>query len=114
MTIRTRTQLLNYISAYTDCGAVRRALTGNGTVEHLGLFMPDGWIVKIISPNKTTWYSIVKPVTHGCFSIYTPYTDGYEPPWKNWQGECESENTLYTGDDPKIYKELRDESISSL
>lgn len=85
--------------------SVRRAFH-TGTVENLGAFEhvygSRGWILKIISKHNSVYYVAIMVYYFGYRTALIN-----EPPWKYWEGD-KSDNKLYQGDNPLLYKELRD------
>lgn len=78
-----------------------------GTVENLGAFKHiyydlSGWILKLTSKHKANYYIVI-------FADRLQYKVGIlrNIPWKKWEGD-KSDNKLYQGDKPLLYKELRD------
>lgn len=114
--IRTREQLLAWICQHTYSPATKRLLTTGCDMEVLGSFASvgiverPGWVVKIVSPSKKKWYVIVF-VCDRVYRLHVPYGN-YNVPWEHWDGD-KSKNKLYTGDNPDIYRRLRDETKSS-
>lgn len=80
-----------------------------GTVENLGGFKHVaggcGWILKLTSKHGSIYYIAI--VAH-----YLGYRIAVldKPPWKYWEGDT-TENKMYQGDNPEIYKLLRDKEI---
>jgi len=111
MHIRTRNDLINWLEKNAPTPSIKRALQ-EGSVENLGGFKScigkkPGWIVKVTSKFKKIWYiSIYYSIvcSSGLNSFIRPMNN-YD--WKDWIGD-KSENKLYLGDNPLLYKELRD------
>ena len=106
----TRDQLLDYVEKHIVIKQIRRAMQ-DMPVENLGAFgtpqrgfKEPGWVIKVILPlTKVVKYVSVIVVEGG----YRIIVDEAEPPWETWAGEgCE--NSVYCGDHPEIYRELRD------
>lgn len=106
----TRNQLLDWIEKHIVIGKIKRAMQ-DMPVENLGAFgtpvrgfREPGWIIKVILPlTKVVKYVCVIVIEDGYRIIVTEA----EPLWETWAGEgCE--NSVYCGDHPEIYKELRD------
>lgn len=97
--------------------AIVRALE-QGKIEYLGGFDPippstlPGWIIKVISIHDKQWNIAIlaNDIKHG-YEIRIIKTI----PWKNWIGTDYLANhksfriELFSGDNPILYKELRDE-----
>lgn len=77
-----------------------------GHVENLGAFRHiaggSGWVLKITTKFKSIYYIAI-------IVYYLSYRVVLlnEPPWKYWEGD-KSNNKMYQGDKPLLYKELRD------
>lgn len=108
MHIRNRNELISWLENNAPSRAIARA-TQEGQVENLGAFeqvtgaaFQPGWIVKVTSRFKKTWYvAVTTPVRE--FKAYI--IDAV--PWDKWVGEF-AQNTIYQGDNPALYKELRE------
>lgn len=106
MHIRDRNELIGWLEANAPSRAIARAIQ-EGQVENLGAFeqvfpgSTPGWIIKVTSRFKKTWYiAITAPVRKFKVQIIDAV------PWDKWIGEF-AQNTLYQGDNPKLYKEMR-------
>jgi len=112
MEIRTRNDLIKWLEDNATCPAIKRALI-YGSNENLGGFgkiigNAPGWIVKVtgkkqewivgIFPN-TNLLLIKSDITYSCYILN-------KVPWRCWEGD-KSKNSLYQGDYPERYKELR-------
>ena len=110
--IRTRNDLINWLENNAPSKAIRRALQ-EGRVENLGAFKnaafgsKSGWILEVISKHKTTWLVTIY-AWHTVFKNFI--RDINVVPWEYWVGD-KSENKLYQGDHPDIYKLLRDKEL---
>lgn len=107
MHIRTTNDLIQFAELKLSKSYVSIARAFHtGTVENLGAFRHiaggSGWILKITSKFKSIYYIAI--IVH-----YLNYrvTLLNEPPWKYWEGD-KSDNKIYQGDNPLLYKELRD------
>ena len=104
--IRNRNDLINYILDHEPYKAIGRAIE-EGDIENFGAFTSlvnftkeHGWIVKITSKAKKTWYLAVVADTGQIWIVYNVS-------WGSWVGEMYYGN-LNRGDNPKIYKEKKD------
>ncbi len=109
MHIRNRNELIEYLESHAPSKAIARALQ-EGRVENLGAFnqilldFNRGFIVKVISRFKKTWY----------VAIYASFLEWKVQiidtvPWNEWIGGFAA-NKLYQGDNPKQYEEKRNEA----
>lgn len=107
-----RADLLGFISTHIVFKYIKRAITDDGQVENYGAFSKPsckhdepGWIVKVITKKgKTVYVSVI------CQEQYRIEVTEKAPLWEHWAGEgCD--NTLYTGDHPDWYKELKEIEI---
>ncbi len=112
MRIRTRNDLIKIIEDSYLCKAyprIGRALV-EGTNENLGIFrrIPctphiSGWIV-IVKGKRNEWIVAIKPQRF----------EGYrccvlrEIPWRYWVGDDNMMPSLFQGDHPEKYKELKE------
>lgn len=102
----TRRSLIEFAIANLEHRTARRALL-EGSVEFLGGFAHvypgggHGWIIKV--KGHRTWYICVKPaqMSFDLFTFTVP-----SPDWKYWDGD-KSENKLYQGDRPELYRRLK-------
>jgi len=103
----SRDGLVDWLEKNIARKAIVRAMD-EGTVEVMGGFSTispttfPGWIVRVTSIHKKIW-NIAILAANGKLEIRIIN----KLPWGMWAGE-HSENTLYTGDYPKQYKEFRD------
>jgi hypothetical protein len=110
--IQTREQLLQYVIAalarYSRRSVARAMYDGTGIVRVLGGFRPmppsaaPGWIVSVTSAHGKTWRIavVIKNNGYGLRMLD-------KIPWENW---TDGNTELYSGDDPKRYRRLRDEA----
>lgn len=111
MVIRTRNELIEFIEDNAPTKAILRAVLNYN--ENLGGFIRSGvsnskgWIVTVLSKFGRQWLLAIHPLKSG-ISGYKIWILFGEVPWKYWEGD-KSENPLYQGDYPEIYKELRNE-----
>lgn len=104
--IRTRNELIDRLGENTSYRSIARAIQ-EGQVENLGAFnLPSGpgWIVKVTSAFNKVWYTKITPLPK---SNYCGTVLIVGVPWEHWIGD-KSDNKLYQGDNPLLYKELRD------
>lgn len=111
--LRTKSDLINLAEAKLPQGYVSIARAFHtGTVENLGAFRHIaggcGWILKITSKFKSVYYVAIVV----CYLNYR-ITILNEPPWKYWEGD-KSDNKMYQGDNPILYKELKDAETKRL
>jgi len=109
MHIRTRNNLIKFLEENTS-GRYLRALQNHN--ENLGAFeqvlssIDPGWIVRVTSKRGDIYYLAIT------LWVKSKIFPGYricilkKIPWKRWVGD-KSENSLYRGDFPEKYKELR-------
>jgi hypothetical protein len=114
MRIRSREQLLNWLpgelSRLGRRSIVRAMEHRNGKVELLGGFSSippgndPGWIVRVGSVlSGKKWHVAVIPRRSGVgIRLFE------EVPWKLWVG---GSTPLYNGDNPSIYKALKDQMV---
>lgn len=107
MSIRTTNDLIQFAESELSKSYVSIARAFHtGHVENLGAFRHiaggSGWILKITSKFKSIYYVaiIVYYLTYRVVILS-------EPPWKYWEGDT-AKNKMYQGDNPILYKELRD------
>lgn len=111
MVIRTRNDLIKFLEDNAPTGAILRATLNHN--ENLGGFwkLPvnkiGGWIVRVTSKFNKQWLLAIHP-DERTISGYKIWIIS-SIPWKYWEGDY-SKNPLYQGDNPKKYKELRDEN----
>jgi hypothetical protein len=101
MYIRTRNDLIKYLEQYAGWPCIRRAII-EGEVENYGAFN-NCWIIKVISKFKKEWIIKINPLLDEKFFGTVLIKD---IPWSEWIGD-QSQNKLYQGDNPLLYKELR-------
>lgn len=113
MHIRIRSDLIHWLESNAPTGAIARAIQ-EGSIENLGAFErlsrtnPDsGWIVKVTSRFNRVWYVAVRVNLNVKGTFYASIFRGKSILWEYWCGD-RSKNKLYQGDDPKLYKGLRD------
>lgn len=112
MHIRNRNDLICWLENNAPFRAIARAIQ-EGQVENLGAFekvspgSTPGWIVKVTSRFKKIWYVSITAPAHA-FRAHIIYT----VPWDKWIGEF-AQNKLYQGDNPKQYKELREDALEN-
>lgn len=106
MFIRNRKQLIDWLEVHAPLPTIRTALRDEGLVENFGAFSEFGhygcWILQVSSTRfNKSWYVVVSPATYFCrHTFIIPTVD-----WKYWIGGI---SQLYQGDNPKLYKELKD------
>ncbi len=116
--LRTRNEIMEWLEEYAPYPCIRRAVV-EGTTELLGVFnkmSPTGtmaWIVKVTSKYDRVWYIAIIPNSfHHRFRCH----ETNEPSWEYWMGDIDdgglnkSSETLHMGDNPKQYKELKNEA----
>ncbi len=79
-----------------------------GAFQHIPPIGRSGWILKLTSKFKKNYYIAIAT---GDLRYYV-YPLG-EIPWQYWEGD-KSDNKLYQGDNPILYKELRDAETKRL
>lgn len=112
--LRSKEDIIDWLMDNCPRPAIERALV-DGRVEFLGGFKPippstlPGWILKVTSLHDKQWNVAVlaNDIKH-CYEIRIIIFI----PWKNWVGTYswngEFRPDLFSGDNPKLYKELRD------
>ena len=111
--VRTRNDLIEWLENNDPYPRIKRALS-EGQVENLGAFerivpgSKPGWIIKVTSIHNKIWYIVIEVRSKGIIHIWEINT----VPWEFWIGD-QSKNKLYQGDNPKKYKELRDDTCKS-
>lgn len=106
MRIRNRNDLIKFLESNAPSRAIVRAMQ-EGQVENLGVFeqvplgFGPGWIVKVTSRFKKTWYVAITASAHE-FKVQIINTVF----WSVWIGEF-AKNKLYRGDNPELYKEKK-------
>ena len=114
MHIRTKNDLINAAETYLSIRyvSILRAFH-TGIVENLGGFRhippinKPGWILRLVSRCDSTYYLAITAEHAGfgiCISVITWI------PWKYWEGDT-AKNKMYQGDNPEIYKLLRDKEL---
>lgn len=108
MHIRTREDLINWLEDNAGWPSIRRAML-EGTCENFGLFTigTGRIIVKITSKFKKVWYIQIAEIKLSALHTYGTIIIE-KVPWYNWAGG-QPGNKLYQGDNPKLYKELKNE-----
>ncbi len=108
--IRNKNDLLAWLEKNAPRKAIANAMI-DGRTELLGFFNPifagsnPGWIVKITSKRKMSWNVIVTIGKLG-LPVYHAYTIK-SVSWENYAG---GDTPLSAGDNPEVYKELKNES----
>ena len=117
--LRTRNDIMEWLEEHAPYPSIKRAVV-EGTTELLGVFdkitSKNGrmaWIIKVTSKHNRVWYvAIIPDGFHHCFRC----RETSEPSWEYWMGDIvngglgESGPPLYVGDNPKQYKELKDDA----
>ena len=111
MRIRTRNDLIKFIEDNAPLtGMLRAVLLGHnenlGGFSRLSIGHGGGWIVRLSSKFNRQWLIVVEP-DKTLASKYRIWVLFDEVPWKFWEG-AESENPLYSGDNPEEYKLLKE------
>lgn len=114
MVIRTRDNLIEFLEENAS-GRYLRALQNYN--ENLGGFSQvldydaPGWIVQVTSKRGNVYHLaiLIHLALQGCMFVVL-YKD---PPWKYWIGD-QSKNSLYQGDNPEKYKELRNAKTKNI
>lgn len=103
--IRNRNDLIKWLEENAPTRAIRRSVL-EGKVENLGAFDYSDfcWIVKVVSKFDKIWYIKVTSLPKLNFNGTVLLN---KPNWQNWIGD-QYQNKLYRGDNPELYKELRD------
>lgn len=113
--LQSKENIIDWLIDNCPRPAIVRALD-HGKIEFLGGFNPispstlPGWIIKVTSLHDKQWnVAILANDTKHCYEIRIIKTI----PWKNWVGtDFWSDNSfrikLFSGDNPILYKELRD------
>lgn len=95
---RNKDDLLNYLEQYTT-GRTKRFIESGKNVELIGGFShisptnKPGWIFRL----KSNWYVGI--------TIERKFYKT-KPQWQYWDGD-ESDNPMYQGDRPKLYRRLK-------
>lgn len=117
---QTENDIIDWLIDNCPRPAIARALD-HGKVEYLGgfnLIPPStlpGWILKVTSVHGKQW--IIAVLANDTKHVYEIRIIK-SVPWKNWIGTDSLFNhrtfriKLFSGDNPELYKELRDERIS--
>lgn len=111
---RTKTQLIEWLERHCKRNAIVRALD-EGQIELLGGFanIPPLWrpgfILKVTSVYKKEWIiAITDNLTHWGIMLIKKI------PWRYWVGDKKGLSELFAGDNPLVYKELRNEAIGKI
>ena len=107
--IRTRNDLIKYVTDHAPWLAIQRALL-NGKTENYGAFSsiyksidhPAGWVLRISSKTGKTWFLGVTPNNGAVTVILTV-------PWRYWIGIMNPDNNFHAGDNPEQYRKERDD-----
>ena len=103
--IRTRNDLIKYVTDHAPYRAIERALL-EGEVENFGAFAKlklysyPGWIIRVRSRACKVWLLAID--RDGKVSVIE------EVMWKYWMGNYNPNNNLYAGDNPEQYKKERE------
>ncbi len=100
--------------AWLEKNAPRKAIANamiDGTIELLGFFNPIpqnrsmgmGWIIKITSKRGMFWNVAV------AISKFKPKYRAYTTKEVQWENYVGGNTLLFAGDNPEVYKELRNE-----
>ena len=116
--LRTRNDIMEWLEEHAPYPSIKRAVV-EGTTELLGVFkniQPSGtmgWIVEVNSKHNSTWHVAIQldNLKHRfyCHVISEVF-------WENWMGDIvngglgELGPPLYMGDNPKQYKEFKDDA----
>lgn len=114
--LQSKENIIDWLIDNCSRPAIARALD-QGKIEFLGGFKPippstlPGWILKVISIHNKQWNIVVLANdTKHCYEIRIIET----VPWKNWVGTAfwnddRFREKLFSGDNPELYKEMRDD-----
>lgn len=112
MHIRNRNELISWLENNAPFRAIARAIQ-EGQVENLGAFEAvsiRGWVIKVTSKFNKIWYIKITPLPK--LNFYGTVLINAVP-WEFWIGETYQDNKLYCGDNPKRYKELRENAMEN-
>lgn len=113
--ITDRNDLITWLVNNIQNPIVKRALQ-TGTIEVLGKFKEippfasPGWIVKIESKYHKIYYA---GILRTQFTMGICYVTSERIFWKYWIGD-KCNTPLNQGDNPKLYKELRDDNRDTI
>ena len=102
---RSKSQLLSWLDSNAPRPCIKRAME-DGQIELLGAFDPapgskcPGWIVRVVTQFQTVWNVVVtynKERKLRCYTVDKIY-------WCDYKG---GNSSLYSGDYPERYKELK-------
>lgn len=106
----TREDLIEYLVAHSPRPAISRAIAEGRPIELLGGFshippsnMP-GWIIRIISRFGKKFYAALRVHKIWKHELFVELLE--HVPWNYWDGD-KSENELYKGDRPELYRRLK-------
>ncbi len=123
--LRNRNEIMAWLEVHAPYPSIKRAVV-EGTTELLGVFrkiQPSGtmgWIVEVTSKHNRTWHVAIQSDVWK-YKLYCHVIS--ELFWKNWMGDISNGDlyeggveisiSLYIGDNPSKYNELKRKELKN-